>query len=71
MSKHGAERTVSDDKHSALVALAWHDVVCPDGPECKDRPDHAAVQGPVRSGHLERFLRRLPELEREADLSAL
>ena len=47
------------------VALAWHDVTCPDALTCDDRTGHAAVATLARSGVLDRFLTRLAELGRQ------
>jgi hypothetical protein len=45
-----------------LIGLAWHDVTCPEGPECRSRDLHAASEPLAVSGHLERFLHRLFEV---------
>jgi hypothetical protein len=44
------------------VGLAFHDVTCPEGPECRDRELHALSAPLVSSGVLERFLERLDQL---------
>lgn len=45
-----------------LCALAWHDVTCPEGPECRSRALHAASDPIVTSGVLGRFEERSWEL---------
>jgi hypothetical protein len=45
-----------------LVALAWHDVTCPEGDDCGERPLHAAAAPLANTGTLARFLVRLGEL---------
>jgi hypothetical protein len=62
---------LTDGERRAMIALAWHDVVCPEGSECRDRPMHAASQQLASTGHLERFLERLSELELEEATSAV
>lgn len=49
--------------HPALVANAWHDVTCPEGPDCRDRLLHSAAQVLANTGFLAAFMRRLAELE--------
>jgi hypothetical protein len=63
MAKHGVDHYRTTEEHRALVSLAWHDVTCPEGPECITRPVHAAEANVTYTGHLERFLERLSELE--------
>lgn len=63
MGKHGIDTFRTTSEHRAMIVLAWHDVTCPEGPECRDRPLHAAEASVASSGHLERFLERLTELE--------
>jgi hypothetical protein len=46
----------------ATVALAWHDVTCPEGPDCRDRPLHSMADAISNTGLLLRFLERLKEL---------
>lgn len=41
------------------IALAWHDVTCPEGPECRDRALHAHGAPLVHTGVLERFVELL------------
>lgn len=57
-------------RNPALIGLAWHDVVSPEGSECRDRPLHAASQTIVNTGHLEQFLNRLAELEKPDEYDA-
>lgn len=51
------------DMNDVIVSLAWHDVTCPEGVDCRDRLLHAAFQPIHNSGHLMSFLDRLAELE--------
>ncbi len=44
------------------IGLAWHDVTCPEGADCRDRGLHAMGQPVVTSGVVHRFLDRLAEL---------
>ena len=44
------------------IREAWHDVVCPEGPDCRDRGLHAASEPLVTSGIVHRFLDRLAAL---------
>lgn len=46
----------------ALAALAWHDVTCPEGPDCRDRSLHAASDPIANTGTLDRFLTQLGAL---------
>lgn len=46
----------------ALASLAWHDVTCPEGPDCRDRQLHAASEAVANTGTLDRFLARLVEI---------
>ena len=41
---------------------AWHDVTCPEGPECRDRALHARGMPVVYGGVLSRFLERYEAL---------
>jgi hypothetical protein len=68
MGRHGVDRYITDSERRALVALAWHDVTCPEGPECPDRPAHAASQHASNTDALQRFMERLSELETEVAL---
>jgi hypothetical protein len=52
---HGSSR-------NARIALAWHDVVCPEAGECRDRPLHAASHPLAYGGLLARFLDNAREL---------
>ena len=45
-----------------LVGLAWHDTVCPEGEDCRDRPLHAASMPLCYGGTMRRFLDRLDEI---------
>lgn len=47
----------------ALIAQAWHDVTCPEGPDCRDRLIHSAAQVLAYTGVLDLFLHRLEDLE--------
>lgn len=47
----------------ALVALAWHDVTCPNGRDCRDRDVHSMAQPLANTGMLDLFLHRLAEFE--------
>ncbi len=51
----------------ALVARSWHDVTCPEGPDCRDRVLHSAAQPLAHGGILARFLERLEELEGDSE----
>lgn len=53
------------EAHPALIARAWHDVTCPEGPDCRDRLVHSAAQMLAYTGMLARFLERLTELNYE------
>jgi hypothetical protein len=68
MAKHSADRFVTGSEHNAMIALAWHDVTCPEGPDCLDRSLHAAGQQLASTGMLGRFLDRLSEIETEGAL---
>ena len=48
---------------ATLRLLAWHDVTCPEGPECRDRRLHSISDVLANTGVLDRFLARLEELE--------
>ena len=48
---------------AATVALAWHDVTCPEGYDCRDRPLHTASLPLANSGVLVAFLDRLRVME--------
>lgn len=50
------------DRTISLIHLAWHDVTCPEGPECRDRDLHAVSSSVVQTGIAERFALRLAEL---------
>lgn len=50
------------DRTIGLIHLAWHDVTCPEGPECRDRDLHAVSSSVVQTGIAERFALRLAEL---------
>lgn len=50
------------EAHPALVARAWHDITCPEGPDCRERLLHSAAQTLANTGMLARFLERLAEL---------
>lgn len=50
------------------ISLAWHDVVCPEGSDCRDRYIHAWSQPLSTSGVLDRFLDRLKILESKETL---
>ena len=39
--------------------LAWHDVTCPEGEECRSRELHSLSDNLYNSGVLQRFLERL------------
>lgn len=54
---------------TAVVALAWHDVTCPEGADCRDRPLHAASAPLANTGILSAFLARFEELS-PPDISA-
>ena len=41
------------------IALAWHDVTCPEAGGCQSRRQHAQASPVVNGGVLERFLERL------------
>jgi len=45
-----------------VVALAWHDVVCPEGEDCRDRDLHAMSEPVASSGVALRFAMRLAVL---------
>lgn len=62
------DRYVTNLEYRALIALAWHDCVCPDSDMCIDRDKHAAVQDIVTTGLLSQFLERLSDLETEEAL---
>jgi hypothetical protein len=53
------------ESHPALVAQAWHDITCPEGPDCRDRLLHSAAQTIANTGHLAAFLDRLAQLHAE------
>lgn len=44
-------------------ALSWHDVTCPEGPDCRDRELHAIGVPIVTTGILDRYHKRLEELQ--------
>lgn len=48
--------------HLEPHVAAWHDVTCPEGPECRDRHMHAQALPVVTGGVLDRFLARLEEI---------
>ena len=41
------------------ISGAWHDVTCPEGPECRDRAMHVRAQPLVNSGVVGRFVETL------------
>lgn len=51
------------------IALAWHDVACPEGFDCRDRVPHSMAQPLVTTGMLAAFLERLAELRAEQRLN--
>jgi hypothetical protein len=47
----------------AIVALAWHDTTCPEGPDCRSRNIHAITEPNIATtGILQQFLERLDVL---------
>jgi hypothetical protein len=69
VGRHGSSRydPTAADAHQeailrALIAQAWHDVTCPEGPDCRDRTIHSAAQVLASTGILSSFLHRLDEL---------
>jgi hypothetical protein len=51
----------SEAPSDADIALAWHDVTCPEGQDCRDRLIHSLGASLVNSGVLHRFLEALNE----------
>lgn len=45
-----------------LIGLAWHDVTCPEGEDCRDRDLHAISSSVVQTGIAVAFARRLAVL---------
>lgn len=60
-----AVETMRGSTRRAKIALAWHDITCPEGDECRDRPLHAASMPLTNGGLIERFIERCKELEVE------
>jgi hypothetical protein len=55
---------VREQPSGMQIALAWHDVTCPEAEDCRDRQLHA-LSSPVATLHLPRFLDRLSALRGE------
>lgn len=47
---------------NAQIGLAWHDVVCPEAEDCRDRSLHAASMPLCYGGTMRRFLDRLDQI---------
>lgn len=56
------------EAHPGLIAQAWHDITCAEGPDCRDRGFHSTCQAIANSGHLAMFLERLAELHAQASV---
>ena len=52
------DRPTREQVDAAVIAQAWHDVTCPEGPDCRDRLLHAASEPIAYAGVAAAFLAR-------------
>jgi hypothetical protein len=49
------------DKRENTIALAWHDTICPEAEQCRDRLLHSLSEPAYTSGVLSTFLTKVIE----------